>query len=173
MQVSPNRIVDSPLSTTERLMNDVGFDPKAPKASVFTLESPLPEQGNDRAYLAHTDKLWLFLTVHAPANGENLMHTHNNEDHSFVVLQGSAEFNGPNGEVAKVAKHQGIMLPRGVFYTFRALNDEPLVMLRIGAVVDPEKNPHGRIDMNGKELQGNASDNNAVATVFKAGAFFR
>jgi mannose-6-phosphate isomerase-like protein (cupin superfamily) len=173
MLTRPNRVVDSPLGTTERLLNEAGFDPDKPKATVFTMESPLPEQGNDRTYLSHTDKMWLFLTVHAPENGENKMHTHYNEDHSFVVLQGEAVFSGPNGEVARLRKNQGIMLPRGTYYTFYAANNEPLAMLRIGCVVDPTVNAHGRRTSDGEEITGNSAANNAVPTVFKPGAFFR
>ena len=169
----PNRVVDSELGTTEILLNKVGFDPDAKKPTVFTMESPLPEQGNDRTYLAHTDQMHLFLTVHAPANGEPHVHAHTNEDHAFIVMQGEATFFGPNEEAVRVVKHQGIMLPRGTMYRFQAENDEPLAMIRIGCPVDPDKPVHTRINADGTPMLGNASANNAVPTVFKPGAFFR
>jgi len=90
MKFEPTLIVDSSTGTMERVLSEKGFDPESRAPTVFTMESPIPEQGNDRTYLAHT-----------------------NEDHAFVVLQGAAEFHGPDGEVATIVKNQGIMLPRG------------------------------------------------------------
>lgn len=169
----PNKMVDMPTGTMERLLGQLGFDPDAKKPSVFTMECPIPEQGNDREYLAHTDKCWLFLVSNSPNDGENKVHAHTNEDHAFVVLQGQARFSGPNGEIAVLRKNQGIMLPRGTFYSFIADNDEPLIMLRIGVLVDPSKSPWDRKTLDGKDVVGSSTANNAVPTVFKPGAFFR
>ncbi|MDX1486397.1 MAG: cupin domain-containing protein [Alphaproteobacteria bacterium] len=173
MKTEPSRIVDSPVGTMERVLTEKGFDPESRAPTVFTMESPIPEQGNDRTYLAHTDQFNLFLMVFGPEDGENRMHAHTNEDHAFVVLEGAAEFHGPDGEVAKLRRNQGIMLPRGSFYTFAAMNGEPLVLLRIGAQVDPDKSAYARIVEDGSEVVGSSSDNNAVACIFKPGAFFR
>lgn len=173
MKTEPTRVVDSPVGTMERVLTEKGFDPDSKTPKVFTMESPLPEQGNDRTYLAHTDQVSLFLNVYGPEDGENRLHTHTNEDHAFVVLEGAARFEGPDGEVAELRKNQGIMLPRGTFYTFRAMNGEPLVLLRIGATVDPEKSPYHRIVEDGTEVVGSSTENNAIPCVFKPGAFFR
>lgn len=173
MKTEPTRIIDSSTGTMERVLTEKGFDPEARTPTVFTMESPIPSQGNDRTYLAHTDQVSLFLNVFGPKDGENRIHAHTNEDHAFICLQGAAEFHGPDGEVAKIRKNQGIMLPRGSFYTFCALNDEPLVLLRIGATVDPEKSPYARIIEDGSEVLGNSSDNNSLECIFEPGAFFR
>lgn len=173
MKTEPDHVIDAPTGTMERLMGKIGFDPDSKKPTVFTMESPIPERGNDRTYLAHTDRMWLFLNVYGPDDGENKLHTHTNEDHAFVVLDGTAVFEGPNGETTEVVKHQGIMLPRNSLYTFHAGNHEPLVMLRVGAVVDADRSPYGRELADGTPMIGNSSENNAIPCVFKPGAFFR
>ena len=64
-------------------------------------------------------------------------------------------------------------MPRGTFYSFFADNNEPLVMLRVGVLVDPEQSPWGRKTLDGKDVIGSSPENNAVPTVFKPGALFR
>ena len=59
----PNKIVGAPTGTMERLLGRLGFDPEAKKPTVFTMECPIPEQGNDRVYLSHTDKTWMFFVL--------------------------------------------------------------------------------------------------------------
>lgn len=173
MKTEPDHLLDQKTGTMERVMAKIGFDPDAKKPTVFTMECPIPEQGNDRTHLAHTDRLTVFLNAYSPKDGENLLHTHTNEDHSFIVLEGAAEFVGPNGEKTVIEKHQGIMLPRNCLYTFSAVGDQHLVMVRVGAVVDPTQSPYGRVLRDGSPLIGNSKENNAIPCVFKAGAYFR
>lgn len=173
MKTAPDHVVDAPTGTMERLMSRIGFDPDAKKPTTFTMESPLPEQGNDRTYMAHTDRMSIFLNAYSPDDGENKLHTHTNEDHAFIVLMGEVEFVGPNGEKTHLRQNQGIMLPRGCLYTFTAAGGQPLVMLRVGATVDANKSPHGRVLADGSPLIGNSSENNAIPCRFKPGAFFR
>jgi mannose-6-phosphate isomerase-like protein (cupin superfamily) len=45
--------------------------------------------------MAASDKMWVVLKIYA-ADGENGLHPHPNEDHTFVVLQGEAKFYRPN-----------------------------------------------------------------------------
>ncbi len=173
MKSAPDHLLDQSTGTMERIMGEIGFDPEAKKPTTFTLECPIPEQGNDRTYMAHTDRLTVFLNAYSPEDGENKLHTHTNEDHSFIVLEGAAEFVGPNGEKTLVKKHQGIMLPRNCLYTFTAVGDGHLVMIRVGSVVDPDKSPYGRELEDGTPMIGNSKENNAIPCVFKPGAFFR
>lgn len=166
------RIVGDKTGTMERVLNDIGFDPHSKKPQLFTLRAPILERGNDRSYMASTDKMWVFVNTYGPRDGENKLHAHTNEDHTFIVLQGRARFTGPNGEVAELARHQGIMLPRGTFYTFRALDDQPLILLRVGCQVDAAESPWGRVTPDGAQVYGNSPENNAVPAVVKPGAFF-
>ena len=166
------KIVGDKTGTMERVLNDVGFDPAVKKPQLFKLRAPILERGNDRTYMASTDKMWVFVNTYGPEDGENKLHTHTNEDHSFIVLQGRARFKGPNGEIAELGKHEGIMLPRGTFYTFRAMDNQPLVLLRVGCHVDASQSPWGRITPDGAQVLGNSKDNNSVEPVAKPGAFF-
>jgi mannose-6-phosphate isomerase-like protein (cupin superfamily) len=172
MKTEPDHLLDQPTGTMERLLGKIGFDAEAKRPTVFTMESPIPEQGNDRTYLAHTDRLTVFLNVYSPNDGENKLPTHTNEDHAFIVLQGAAEFVGPNDEKMMVNTHQGIMVPRNCLYTFMAANNEALVMIRVGATVDADKSLYGRVLEDGTPLIGNSKENNTVPCVFKPGAFF-
>jgi quercetin dioxygenase-like cupin family protein len=65
---------------------DVGSKP-----SFFKLEAQLPKQGRTDTPLAASEKMWVVLKTYA-ADGENGLHAHPNEDHTFVVLQGEATF---------------------------------------------------------------------------------
>jgi uncharacterized cupin superfamily protein len=51
----------------------------------------------------------LRIHCYAPGIGENALHSHTKEDHVFVVLAGTAQFNtGRDGKtVVKANKHQG------------------------------------------------------------------
>jgi quercetin dioxygenase-like cupin family protein len=129
--------------------------------SFFHLRAQLPRQGRTDTPMAATDRMWVVLKTYA-SDGENELHAHPNEDHVFLVLQGEADFYGPKGETRRVVKHDGILLPRGTFYWFKAVGDEPLVMARVGAVVDPAKDALARINSEGKPMDGNSAENKQV-----------
>jgi mannose-6-phosphate isomerase-like protein (cupin superfamily) len=141
------------------------------KPALFKLRAALPKQGRGHAFLGATDSMWIMLKTYA-ADGENLVHTHVNEDHTFIVMQGQAKFSGPNGEISVLKKHEGILLPCGSMYSFMAEGGEPLVVLRIGCHVDKTKPAWGRLDAKGVPLRGGAAENNTVPTVFLDGQFF-
>ncbi|MFM2130174.1 MAG: hypothetical protein RL477_1720, partial [Pseudomonadota bacterium] len=69
MKTEPDHLLDQKTGTMERVMAKIGFDPGAKKPSVFTMECPLPAQGNDRTHLAHTDRLTVFLNAYSPNDG--------------------------------------------------------------------------------------------------------
>lgn len=165
------KILDDTMGTMERVLGRTGFDPNGKKPSTFRLHSPILKRGDDRTYMAATDRMWVFVNTYAPESGENKLHTHTNEDHTFIVLQGKARFYGPNGEEALLGRNEGIMLPRGTLYTFRAV-DGPLILLRIGCLVDAAKSPWGRVDANGTALLGNAKDNGQIETIIDPNAYF-
>ena len=108
-----------------------------PKAQVFSLKTPLLSEGRSNEVLAQTDLLKLRVKVYAEG-GENGLHTHNDEDHSFVILQGQATFHDETDAATVVNKYEGIMLPKGAFYYFQSTGDENLVLLRVGAGREPE-----------------------------------
>lgn len=132
---------------------------------MFKLRARLPSQGRGSALVAATDRMWVNLKTYAEG-GENTLHAHPNEDHVFIVLQGKAIFYGPEGESATFSRNEGILLPRGCSYYFHADESEPLVLLRVGCVVDAEKPPWGRVNRDGEPLLAVSKENNATETIF-------
>ncbi len=141
------------------------------KPSAFKLRGQMLEQGRTDTMLAATDNLTLRLKVYA-SGGENELHAHPTEDHAFIILQGSARFFGPEGEIMELGKNEGLMMPGGNFYKFFATSDEPLVILRVGNPnVKLQPRPY-RINMKGEEMKGDARENNTRKVIFKEGEFF-
>jgi mannose-6-phosphate isomerase-like protein (cupin superfamily) len=139
-------------------------------AHFFSLRTPLLADGRSDTTLAQTDLLRLRLKVYA-SGGENVMHFHPHEDHSFVVLAGEATFHiGTDDAVTVLTTYNGVMIPRGVSYWFQSSATENLVMLRAGAA---EKWPDdGRLGPDGKPLPGYSAANKHVEGVPLPGQFF-
>ncbi len=138
-----------------------------PKAQVFSLKTPLLSEGRSNQEVAATDLLKLRVKVYAEG-GENGLHTHNDEDHSFVILQGQATFHDENDTPTVVNKYEGIMIPRGAFYYFQSTGDENLVLLRVGAGRQPKG--EFRVGANGVPLT--REENKHIDGVPVPGKFF-
>jgi mannose-6-phosphate isomerase-like protein (cupin superfamily) len=121
----------------------------AVKPGFFKLKAPLLDAGNTETLLAVGEHLWLKIKVYAKG-GENKLHAHPYQDHSFIVLDGRARFHGPRGEEKELGRNDGIFLPAGSFYWFETVSEEPLVLLRVGAVIAPDKHPDMRIMPDGE-----------------------
>jgi mannose-6-phosphate isomerase-like protein (cupin superfamily) len=134
------------------------------KPSFFRLKAQLPKLGRTNTPLAATKNMWVVLKTYAQ-DGENELHAHPNEDHTFVILQGRASFRGPNGEERTIGRHEGILLPRGTFYWFKAVGEEPLVLLRIGCAASERRDHRGRINIHGKPMAGDSAENKTVKPV--------
>ena len=78
--------------------------------------------------------------------GENTMHCHPTEDHTFYVLQGAARFRIESDEKTfDVKKFDGVFLPRGTNYWFTSSGNEKLLMLRVGTELGSDRIIHGRV----------------------------
>jgi len=151
--------------------NKLGKGKPGPKqATLFKLQAPLLEQGRSNHPMAHTDNMWATVKVYA-SGGENGLHTHPNEDHTFIVMQGRARYYGPEGVIGERGPLEGIMLPAGAYYWFEAISSEPLVLLRVGCRVGPQ-DPGGRLNIKGESMPGDSAENKQVPRKVKAGAFF-
>ena len=75
------------------------------RPAFFKLEAQLPQQGRTDTPVAASEKMWVVLKTYA-ADGENGLHAHPNEDHTFVVLHGEAKFYGPNHETPRLQKSE-------------------------------------------------------------------
>ena len=129
----------------------------------FKLEAQLPRQGRTNIPLASSESMWVVLKTYA-SGGENELHTHPNEDHTFVILQGSAKFYGPNKEERVIGAGEGVLLPHGTFYWFHVTSTEPLVMLRVGASAGKGERFY-RTDINGAIMEGDDPANKQVPLV--------
>ena len=119
--------------------------------------------------MVRTDLSSVNLKVYAEG-GENALHTHTNEDHCFVILQGEATFSDEEGTQTVVKKWEGITLPRGAYYWFKSTGDENLVLCRFGASTGEKGD--GRIDIEGMPLAGDSVENKHIEGVPLPGKFF-
>ena len=105
----------------------------ATRAQVFNLTTPYLVQGITSEQRARSELLSVLIKVYA-SGGENRMHAHVYEDHSFIVLEGEATFHVDGEDNVCVLKaYEGVMLPKGTYYRFESSGERNLVMLRVGA----------------------------------------
>jgi len=105
----------------------------AAQAQTFKLTTPYLLQGITSDERARSELLTVLIKVYA-SGGENRMHAHVHEDHSFIVLEGEATFHFDGEDNARVLKpYEGVMLPKGTYYRFESTGQGNLVMLRVGA----------------------------------------
>ncbi len=138
-----------------------------PKAQIFSLKTPLLSGGQTNTSVAGTDLLKVRVKVYAEG-GENALHAHFDEDHSFIILQGQATFYDKEGNTNVVKKYEGIMLPKGTYYYFQSTGNENLVLLRVGA--GRKSGDEFRLGTQGHPLT--AEENRRITGVPIAGEFF-
>lgn len=134
------------------------------KPSFFRLRARLPKRGRTNVPLAASKKMWIVLKTYA-ADGENELHAHPSEDHAFVILQGKGCFHGPNGEQKTIGRNEGVLLPHGTYYWFKAVGKEPLILVRIGCAAFDGATHRGRINIHGKPMAGDSEENKTVKPV--------
>ena len=145
---------------------------KSAKPKLFRMRSQLLNQGNTELPLAVGDNLWLKIKVYAQG-GENHLHAHPYQDHSFIVLDGKACFHGPRGEKKTLRANDGIFLPAGSYYWFEQIGKDPLVVLRLGAC-KPGGHPDTRVMPDGswQVRRGRAEVFKSKDVVYRKGAFY-
>ena len=138
-----------------------------PKAETFALRTAKLSVGKSDKVVARTDQLIIRLKVYAEG-GENGLHAHHDEDHSFVILDGQATFHDKDDNATIVNKYEGIMIPKGTYYRFESTGTTNLVLLRVGA----GRKPGGgfRLGPDGKPLT--REENFDVEGVPVPGQFF-
>lgn len=136
---------------------------------IFKVKTQLLSQGRSDYTLARTKNMSIRIKCYAQG-GENVLHTHPGQDHSFIVLAGKAKFHGVNGEITELTKNQGILIPEGLYHYFASCGDEPLVMLRIEA--QKRKVSHRRIGIDGKAFEGQTETNNYQKPVPIEGLYY-
>ena len=139
------------------------------EAQIFQVKTQLLSKGRSDYTLAKTEDMSVRIKCYAQG-GENVLHTHPGQDHTFIVLAGKAKFYGIDGEVTELTRNQGILIPEGFYHYFSSCGDEALVMLRIAA----EKRPVRvrRISIDGKPFVGKSSENNYEEKVPIEGLYY-
>jgi len=136
---------------------------------IFQVRTQLLSQGRSDYTLARTKALSIRIKCYA-RGGENAIHTHPGQDHSFIVLGGKAKFHGVDGEITELTKNQGILIPEGLYHYFESCGDEPLVMLRIEA--QKRRVLERRIGLDGKPFSGKTAENNYEEKVAIEGSYY-
>ena len=142
-----------------------------PRVSTFSLQMPYLVKGRITSLVAETDNLWIHGKINAEG-GENALHTHLDEDHAFVVLEGEVTFFDEAGNRSVLKPYQGIMIPRGAYYRYLNTGSENLMVLRVGAGSKNEQNEGNRIGPDGRALHGDSAENKHVDPVPISGKFF-
>lgn len=150
--------------SSEELHRRIEESAKEGVPSFFRLKTQLPKRGRTNVPLAASKKMWIVLKAYA-ADGENELHAHPTEDHAFVILQGKASFHGPKGEEKTIGRNEGVLLPHGTFYWFKAVGEEPLVLLRIGCAAQEGATSRGRINVHGQPMAGDSRENKTVERI--------
>jgi mannose-6-phosphate isomerase-like protein (cupin superfamily) len=141
------------------------------KPEFFNMKIHLMEEGRDDREIFRTGAMNARMKTYA-SGGENGLHAHMDEDHTFIIMEGSATFYGPNGEEKEVGKHEGIMLPAGSFYYFNASGGVPLVLLRLASPVSGNEHLSKRMKPDGTPLLRHDKGNKRAAPVIMKDAFF-
>lgn len=164
--------IRQPSLTTKSIVDEQIAATETRKPTLFAMKVQMLSQGRTDTVLAATEDLSVRLKVYA-SGGENELHAHPSEDHVFVILQGSARFYGPDGEIQDVERNQGFMMPKGVLYRFEATStEECLVMLRVGTPNFQKQDRDDRLGRDGQPLLGDSKENKQVPVILKAGDFF-
>jgi mannose-6-phosphate isomerase-like protein (cupin superfamily) len=112
----------------------------------FAVRPQLLKLGKTSTRLVRTDHLNSGVQVVA-RGGETNLHAHSSQDEIWFVLSGEATFYTEGDRVvARLGKHDGLLIPHNAPYWFESSSDENLVIMRFGASV-PEAGPDRRIDM--------------------------
>jgi mannose-6-phosphate isomerase-like protein (cupin superfamily) len=140
------------------------------KAEVFNLRTPYLKQGRTTDLRARTDLMTIMVKIYAEG-GENALHCHTTEDHTFIVVEGQATFRIDTEDNVKVVnKWEGVMLPKGVYYRFESTGDENLVLIRAGATPVGMKNE--RLGPDGRPLFADSKENGRVDRIEAPGIGF-
>src|SRR5262249_18803771 len=143
-----------------------------PKAYTFSLKTPYMKQGRVTQLVAETENVWIHTKINAEG-GENEIHTHLNEDHSFIVLEGQMSVFDETGRDMKVRKYEGVMIPKGAYYRYPNTGAGNLVVLRIGAGIKGQ--PQGvemRVSPDGRPLLAGSVENKTLSPIEDPGKFF-
>jgi len=146
----------SPLDVEQELSEEQKSVNSSQEPQRYRLRTQLLSKGRSDTVLAKTDTMSVRIKCYAQG-GENVLHAHMGEDHTFVVLAGAARFFGKHGEIGTLTRNEAILLPEGAFYRFQSCGDEPLVLMRVGAIKGDVKTQ--RLGLDGESIPGTSKAN--------------
>jgi mannose-6-phosphate isomerase-like protein (cupin superfamily) len=144
-----------------------------PRAYTFSLKTPYMKQGRVTQLVAETENMWIHTKINAEG-GENEIHCHRDEDHSFIVLEGEMSVFDEKGNELQVKQYQGVMIPRGAYYRYLNTGTGNLVVLRIGAGVkgQAQGGEAMRVRPDGRPLLAGSVENKTLPPIEDPGKFF-
>jgi mannose-6-phosphate isomerase-like protein (cupin superfamily) len=144
-----------------------------PRAYTFSLKTPYMKQGRVTQLVAETANMWIHTKINAEG-GENEIHAHLDEDHSFIVLEGQMSVFDEKGNEMQVKQHQGVMIPKGAYYRYLNTGPGNLVVIRIGAGVkgQPQGGEEMRVRPDGRPLPAGSVENKTLPPIEMPGKFF-
>src|ERR671919_3149094 len=139
---------------------------ETPKAQLISLKTPYMQQSRVTQLIAETSNMWIHTKINAEG-GENEIHTHLDEDHSFIVLEGEMTVFDEKGNEIVVRPYQGVLLPKGAYYRYLNTGAGNLVVLRIGAGVrnKPQTGQPMRVRPDGREILGGSVENKTLPPI--------
>jgi len=142
-----------------------------PKSYKFSLKTPYLEKGRITNLVAETENLWIHTKINAEG-GENAIHAHLDEDHSFIVLEGEMTVFDEKGNELVVKQYEGVMIPRGAYYRYLNTGKGNLMVIRVGGGDQKQGGEEMRIRPDGKPLPSLSEENHHVEPVVIPGKFF-
>jgi mannose-6-phosphate isomerase-like protein (cupin superfamily) len=144
-----------------------------PRAYTFSLKTPYMKQGRVTQLVAETANMWIHTKINAEG-GENEIHAHLDEDHSFIVLEGEMSVFDEKGNEMKLKQHQGVMIPKGAYYRYLNTGSGNLVVIRVGAGVkgQPQGGEEMRVRPDGRPLPAGSVENKTLPPIEMPGKFF-
>jgi mannose-6-phosphate isomerase-like protein (cupin superfamily) len=144
-----------------------------PRAYTFSLKTPYMKQGRVTQLVAETANMWIHTKINAEG-GENEIHAHLDEDHSFIVLEGEMSVFDEKGNEMKLKQHQGVMIPKGAYYRYLNTGSENLVVIRVGAGVKGQLQggEEMRVRPDGRPLPAGSVENKTLPPIEMPGKFF-
>jgi mannose-6-phosphate isomerase-like protein (cupin superfamily) len=143
-----------------------------PRTALFSLKTPYMKQGRVTQLVAETSNMWIHTKINAEG-GENAIHSHMDEDHAFIVLEGQMSVFDENGGEIEVKQHQGVMIPKGAYYRYLNTGEGNLVVIRVGAGAKGQQQggEEMRIGTDGKPVVTGTPQNRNLPPI-EAGTFF-
>jgi quercetin dioxygenase-like cupin family protein len=118
---------------------------KKTAVKVFTYLNDEIRAGNGDIVLPGSEQL-SGVVKRYDVGGENRMHTHPTEDHTFYVLQGQGTFHfEDDGNVVVVNQFDAVFLPKGAAYWFESTGKDKLIILRTGTQTGSDRIIGGRL----------------------------